>query len=207
MATDTRGSLTPGVPERGWPVVQVILEQSEGPLTRRAIRQRWPDAVLAPAKHTSWKWLGRAVQEGRVLRDGRGTRREPFLYQLPGMAEKWQQNFLASFLKRLEQDEKGKGPPGLETPRCGDDTGTATVLPAVAGEAPRCLDPVPAAEPIPQTAAPELPRPDPLPSQASEPAEPPPPEAGVRLPYPYNMMNPADVPEEVWRRAREAQNG
>jgi hypothetical protein len=30
------------------------------------------------------------------------------------------------------------------------------------------------------------------------------PEAPVRLPYPFNMMNPADVPQEVWRQARAA---
>jgi hypothetical protein len=30
--------------EHGWTVVQAILEQSEGLLTRRAIRCRWPDA-------------------------------------------------------------------------------------------------------------------------------------------------------------------
>jgi hypothetical protein len=25
------------------------------------------------------------------------------------------------------------------------------------------------------------------------------------LPYPFNTMNPADVPEEVWKQARAAQ--
>jgi hypothetical protein len=64
-------------------------------------------------------------------------------------------------------------------------------------------DPAPRPEPGPQPAAPAVPRPDLLPSQTAEPAAPPP-EAGVRLPYPYNTMNPADVPEEVWRRARQA---
>jgi hypothetical protein len=34
--------------------------------------------------------------------------------------------------------------------------------------------------------------------------EPSSPETPVRPPYPYNRMNPASVPEEVWRRAREA---
>jgi hypothetical protein len=27
----------------------------------------------------------------------------------------------------------------------------------------------------------------------------------VRLPYPFNLMNPADVPEEVWQQERAAQ--
>jgi hypothetical protein len=95
----------------GWPVLQGILEQAEGPLTRRAILRRWPDAAWAPAKLTLWKWLGRAVQEGRVLQRGRGHRKEPYLYLLPGMVEKWQQNFLTSFMQRLERDAEGNGPP------------------------------------------------------------------------------------------------
>ena len=122
---------------------------------------------------------------------------------MPGMLEKWQQNFLASFLKRLEQDGPGRRPAGLETPGSGDDVGTAAVPTAVAVEATRCLGPLPPVEPSPPTAALEVPQPDLLPSQASDPVDPPP-EAPVRLPYPYNTMNPADVPEEVWRRAREA---
>jgi hypothetical protein len=90
--------------EHGWPVVLGILEQAEGPLTRRAILRRWPDAAVAPAPLTLWKWLGRAVTEGRVLQDGRGTRQDPYRYSLRGMVEKWQQDFLASFMKRLESE-------------------------------------------------------------------------------------------------------
>jgi hypothetical protein len=102
--------------EHGWPVLHAILDQSEGPLTRRTILRRWRELAAAPARLTLWKWQGRAVREGRVLQAGRGTRREPFRYQLPGMAEKWQQRFRASFLKRPEQGETGKGREGLGSP-------------------------------------------------------------------------------------------
>jgi hypothetical protein len=95
----------------GWPVLQGILEQAEGPLTRRAILRRWPDTALAPASPTLWKWLGRGVEEGRVLQTGRGHRKDPFRYALPGMAEKWQENFVASFMKRLERDAERNAPP------------------------------------------------------------------------------------------------
>jgi hypothetical protein len=27
----------------------------------------------------------------------------------------------------------------------------------------------------------------------------------LRLPYPFNIMNPAEIPEEVWQQARAAQ--
>jgi hypothetical protein len=126
---------------------------------------------------TLWKWLGRAVEEGRVLQDGSGTGKEPFRFQLPGMVEKWQQNFLGSFLKRLEQDAKGKGSLGLETPCLADEAGMAAAPPALAEEAPRAPDRGPLPEPMPPMAAPELPQPVLLPPQPSEPAEPPlPPE-------------------------------
>lgn len=98
--------------EHGWPVVRGILAQAERPLPRRVILRRWPEGVVAPAQLTLWKWLGRAVAEGRVLQEGRGTRKEPYLYTLPGMVEKWQQDFLASFLKDAPGDAaRGMSPP------------------------------------------------------------------------------------------------
>jgi hypothetical protein len=191
--------------EHGWPVLEAILEQSEGPLTRRVILRRWPDSALAPAKLTLWKWLGRAVQEGRVLEDGRGTRNDPFRYQLPGMVEKWQQRFLASFAKRLGLDDKGKGPEGVEAPRAGDDAGTPAAPVALADEGARSVDPMPSAEPSPETEPAASPEADLVPPPPADPVEPPPAEAPVRLPWPYSLMNPAEVPDEVWQRARAAQ--
>jgi hypothetical protein len=96
---------------RTWPVLRGIREQAERTLTRRAILQRWPDGAQAPAKLTLWRWPSRAVGEGRVLQDGQGHRKDPYLYRLPGMVEKWQQDFLDSFLKRLENDDKGNATP------------------------------------------------------------------------------------------------
>jgi hypothetical protein len=74
--------------EHGWPVRQRILEQAEGSLARRALLRRWADVAAAPGRPTLWKWPSRAVEDGRVLRNGRGTRKEPYLYLLPGMVEK-----------------------------------------------------------------------------------------------------------------------
>src|SRR5258708_4439386 len=76
-----------GLPH-GWPVLQALLENAEGPLTRRAIFRAWPDSAAAPARLTLWKWLSRAVREGHVLQHGRGSRKEPYRYSLPGMVEK-----------------------------------------------------------------------------------------------------------------------
>jgi hypothetical protein len=190
--------------EHGWPLLHAILDQSEGPLTRRTILSRWPESAVAPAKLTLWKWLSRAVQEGRVLQAGRGNRRDPFRYQLPGMSEKWQQNFLASFMKRVEQDEKGKGPEGLEAPPSGDNDTTPAVPQVRPEEATMPFDPGPLPGRRLETAASASPSPDPPPSRTPDPPAPLPSEEPVDLPYPYNLMNPAEVPEEVWKRARAA---
>ncbi len=88
--------------ERGWPALQALLANTAGPLTRRAILRAWPESVPAPAKQTLWLWLDRLVREGHVLRNGRGTCKEPYSYQLPGMLEKWQANFMAEFMGQLE---------------------------------------------------------------------------------------------------------
>jgi hypothetical protein len=64
------------------------------------------------------------------------------------------------------------------------------------------LQPAPPPEPGSESAASAAPTPEALPSQAGQPVAP---EAAVRLPYPFNTMNPADLPEEVWKQARAAQ--
>jgi hypothetical protein len=204
--TDYRGLGTSPEPTyaQGWPLLLAILEQSEGPLTRRVILSRWPESVLAPAKLTLWKWLRRAVEEGRVLQSGRGTRRDPFRYELPGMVEKWQERFLESFTKQLEQYGKSQGPDGIEAPPSGGSEATPAVPKVRPEEATTPLAPVPLPERRPETAASSSPAPDPLPSRTPDPLAPLPSEEPVRLPYPYNIMNPADVPEEVWKRARAA---
>jgi hypothetical protein len=178
---------------QGWPLVHALLEQSERPLTRRDILSRWPESALAPAKLTLWKWLGRAVEERRVLCSGRGTRRDPFHYQLPGMVEKWHRDFLESFTKELDQYDDPQKPAGREATPSADKAAMPTARP-VDGTMP--LDPVPRPEDKHETAAAATVSPN---SPAPPPAEEP-----VRLPYPYNIMKPADVPEEVWKWARGA---
>jgi hypothetical protein len=94
----------------GWPVLQALLANAEGPMTRRALFRAWPDSAAAPAKLTLWKWLTRTVREGHVLQQGSGTRKEPYQYSLPGMSEKWQANFVADFIRSLEPDAEPPQP-------------------------------------------------------------------------------------------------
>jgi hypothetical protein len=88
-----------------------VLENAPGRLTRQEILGRWPESAVVPSKVTLWKWLGRAVQEGEVEQDGLGNRKEPYRYALPGMAEKWQANFVAEFTRKLERDAARRSPP------------------------------------------------------------------------------------------------
>jgi hypothetical protein len=95
----------------GWPVLHGLLENATGPMTRLDLFRAWPDSAAAPARLTLWKWLDRVVREGKVLRHGKGTRKEPYRYSLPGMAEKWQANLLADLIRDLESDAERPEPP------------------------------------------------------------------------------------------------
>jgi hypothetical protein len=97
--------------EHGWAVVKAVLEKAEGPMTRRAILRAWPDSASAPGPMTLWRWLGRAVAEKNVVQEGRGTRKDPYLYALPGMALIWQARFVEDFMRRVAGDPDGAGPP------------------------------------------------------------------------------------------------
>jgi hypothetical protein len=74
-------------------------------------------------------------------------------------------------------DQTGRAQPTPETPFSGNEDPTTPAVPGIAASA---LS-------------------DPLPSQAAQPVAP---QTAVRLPYPFSLMNPADVPEEVWKQAR-----
>jgi hypothetical protein len=86
---------------QGYAILQSLLENATKRLSRHDILAQWPDPDTAPAKHTLWKWLDQLVKEGRVLRDGRGSKREPYENSLPGMMEKWHANLLVDLTRRL----------------------------------------------------------------------------------------------------------
>ena len=73
-----------------WRGVRAVLEEAPHMLTRAEILDRWPaDEGRRPNDVTLWKWLDRAVAEGRACKDGSGKRSDPFRYWLPGQLEKW----------------------------------------------------------------------------------------------------------------------
>lgn len=105
---DYRVLSTSGEPdfEDGWPVLQTLLSEAERSLSRRDIHRAWPCTAATPAKQTLWRWLTRAVRDGLILQTGNGTRKDPYRYSLPGMAEKWHTKWVADFCRDLEVNDK-----------------------------------------------------------------------------------------------------
>jgi hypothetical protein len=80
--------------EKCWPVMKSILERAEDRLTWRQLVQRWPENFPRPCRTTMRRWLEMLLQDRQILREGRGTRNNPFVYLLPGMEIKWQDEML-----------------------------------------------------------------------------------------------------------------
>lgn len=74
---------------RSLEMVRLVLGAATGKRSRPEILEDWPPELPAPKPLTLWRWLERAVEQGEVLRDGTGTRDDPFRYWLKGREEKW----------------------------------------------------------------------------------------------------------------------
>ena len=180
-------------------------------LTRQDILGEWPDDFEKPKTNTLWRWLDQAFKKGQVACQGKGSKSDPFRYWLPAREEflrpegggeealrAWNARCVEEAFARLDQASE-------PTP--------AEPMTLPGNEGPSGL---PAAAPVPAEMPPEPPPPDsgsqsavtasptaaPVPSPAAQPVAA---EASVRLPYPFNLMNPADVPEQVWKQARRRQ--
>jgi AAA domain len=73
----------------GWPVLFQVLADARGKLTRREILAEWPPDYRKPDDVTLWRWLTRAVKDGRAVQQGTGRKDDPFRYWLDGMEEVW----------------------------------------------------------------------------------------------------------------------
>jgi hypothetical protein len=73
----------------GWPVLRTVLEDAYQKLSAESIRKAWPADYPCPSQPTLWRWLDRAVADGRVKKGGAGRGRAPFVYWLPAKEEEW----------------------------------------------------------------------------------------------------------------------
>jgi AAA domain len=85
-----------------WQVLQGVLEEAEGKLTRADIRAQWPPDHAAPNDGTLCRWLQQAVERGLVCRDGTGRRSAPYRYWLRGQEELWQNPMALVERRQLE---------------------------------------------------------------------------------------------------------
>jgi hypothetical protein len=196
-----------------WSAVVNALREAHSKLTRQEILDNWSADYHMPDSTTLWRWLSRAVAQGIVRQEGTGHPRDPFRYWLPereafmrpegGSDEDllaWNARCVAELFGGQEQTSEAE-PPQQTSLLGNQDSTRAPAVAAVQAEVTR-LESVPPPGSGPETAASASPPPDPLPSPLAQPVAA---EAPVRLPYPFNLMNPADVPEEVWKRARAGQ--
>jgi hypothetical protein len=66
----------------GWPVIEWVLSDATSKSTRKEILKSWPEMREKPHPASLWKWLERAVSDGRLQRDGEGRPHKPFRYWL-----------------------------------------------------------------------------------------------------------------------------
>lgn len=87
--------------EDNWKVLAGVLEDATRKLTRADILAQWPADFFKPSAVELWRWLDRAVKDGRLLMEGTGRRNHPFKYWLDGMEEVWKSDPTRVFLDSL----------------------------------------------------------------------------------------------------------
>jgi len=94
--------------ENGWPLLNRILKEAESPLSLKQIRWRWPKRSGVPSKATIHRWLDRLLEGREVIREGRGTWKNPYVYLLPGMELERQEEMLSSLAGQPEVGRRRK---------------------------------------------------------------------------------------------------
>jgi hypothetical protein len=110
-----------------WEVLRTVLLGASGRLTRAEILAEWPAVEAKPDEGTLWRWLERAVREGKVQRSGTGRRNGPFRFWLAETEARWRRSGL--YLPDLPGldgldgtgDDEPLLPPGLR-PQVGEQT-------------------------------------------------------------------------------------
>jgi len=186
---------------QSWETLLAVLASAHRKLTQQELLDDWPADADRPGRTSLWRWLKGAVARGQVCREGKGHVRDPYRYWLPAREEMlfpddgtpeeqraWHARVVAEWWAGL--NPSGGADDAVAPPPSSGGSGTNRRAAAAAG---------------PRTGRLASPVTDPGPAPAPEPSAPPARESAVRLPYPFNQMNPADVPEDVWERAREAE--
>ena len=63
-----------------WELIDSVLDDNKKLMTRKQIRDDWPEDYPRPDATTLWRWLEAAVSQGRLQRLGDGKKNSPFRY-------------------------------------------------------------------------------------------------------------------------------
>jgi hypothetical protein len=113
----------------GRQVLLWVLADAAGKRTRAELLEGWPADYKKPDAATLWRWLDRAVKDGRVMASGTGRANSPFRYWLPAIEAKWSEPYRLPELPPLEE-APGRfpvrpPPPRKAKPRGAGGAGTA----------------------------------------------------------------------------------
>lgn len=75
-----------------WRKLDALFDRADEKLTRKETAALWTAEEGKVDPITLWRWLERAVAEGKLRRDGDGSRTEPFRYWQPELELTWARN-------------------------------------------------------------------------------------------------------------------
>jgi len=88
----THGDFAEEAYRRSWELLRHVLAEAPGIVTHAEILAAWPSGEAKPSEATLWRWLERALADGRVRRDGAGRRNAPYCYWLTERDEEIQRD-------------------------------------------------------------------------------------------------------------------
>jgi hypothetical protein len=211
-----------------WELLHQVLEDASDRLTQRQIRDEWPEDFRKPDIGTLSRTLQRAVDQGKVRRDGTGRKNDPRRYWLAGKEddffpgqgapaeelERWRQRQNAKWLEVLRRMPPRR--PAAPTAAAGGGAADAqgTTLPAAAGTrqagsvapvaaANAAIEPVPAAAVAGSASAAAKVETPPSAAETAQPAPVPAVPAGETAPLPAAAANSPAAAAAAERAASE----
>jgi hypothetical protein len=92
--------------EDHWETIRLILAEAPQKLTRQDLLLEWPAEFDQPSATTLWRRLDKAVAQGVVLCEGKGSKSDPFRYWLPEREEAWKEDPLYLLMEAQREQLK-----------------------------------------------------------------------------------------------------
>jgi hypothetical protein len=92
--------------EDHWETIRLILAKAPQKLTRLDILTEWPAELDQPSTTTLWRRLDKAVEQGLVLCEGKGSKSDPFRYWLSEREAVWKEDPLYVLIEAQRQQLK-----------------------------------------------------------------------------------------------------